>query len=379
MSFQRVTEAFIDRTESYYYESDEAFGTSILAGILEEVYGEDKVVPLSETGALTISSKNKNKGYFIISDYLFYDVTELDSLREFIRAGNHAMFLASSASYELDSTLLHNLLWEESDSDSILHLSIAQTDNVYDLNCHLDQLDTLESRYYSTITIPSEDSIGYIIHGYQQEGEVVSISYPLGQGSIYLHSIPYAFTNVALKQEGMNDYVRKILPLMDIDTLYLDHTYYMDWTDTRDQNILQYIMSQPGLKAAYYLTLATLLLFLISRAKRRQKVVPVILSDENTSLEYVHTVSQLYRSHNQHYKLVKHIETIFNEWVHKKYFIKRDHHNFIDVLSQKSKIEKPKIEKILNQIKSAKGNTRFDEDRLINLHKDLHHFYKNCK
>ena len=147
MSFQRVTEAFIDRTESYYYESDEAFGTSILAGILEEVYGEDKVVPLSETGALTISSKNKNKGYFIISDYLFYDVTELDSLREFIRAGNHAMFLASSASYELDSTLLHNLLWEESDSDSILHLSIAQTDNVYDLNCHLDQLDTLESRY----------------------------------------------------------------------------------------------------------------------------------------------------------------------------------------------------------------------------------------
>jgi len=177
----------------------------------------------------------------------------------------------------------------------------------------------------------------------------------------------------------MNNYVRKVLPLFDIDTLYLDHTYFMDWSDARDQNILQYIMSQPGLKAAYYLTLATLLLFLISRAKRRQKVVPVILSDDNTSLEYVHTVSQLYRSHNSHYKLVKHIETIFNEWVNKKYYLKRDHHNFVDVLAQKSKIEKEKIETILNQMKSAKGNARFDESRLINLHKDLHHFYKNCK
>jgi len=379
MSFQSVTQEYIEPEESFFYESDEAFGTSLLASILEEVYGEDHIVPMSEVGSLSLSSKDENKGYFIIGDYVSYDLTELDSLRAFVEAGNHAMFILSSADLALDTTVLHSLLWEETGQDSIIDLTVTSDDREYQLTCHYEYLDSIEYRFYSGIHMTHEDSLGLQVHSRQQEDKVVSISYPYGEGSVYLHSIPYAFSNISLKQEDMIDYVVKVLPLLDIDTLYLDHTYYMDWSDPRDQNALQYIMSQPGLKAAYYLTLATLLLFLISRAKRRQKVVPVILHDENTSLEYVQTVSQLYRSHNKHYKLVTHIETIFNEWVNKKYYLKRDHTKFVDVLAQKSKIEKEKIEKILQQINAAKGNTRFDEYRLINLHKDLHHFYKNCK
>ena len=379
MSFESVTQEYIEPTESFYYESDEAFGTSILASIFDEVYGEDVVIPLSEAGFLSLSSDDRDKGYFIIGDFINYDITELDSLRAFIEAGNHAMFIVGSVDYHTDTSLLRSFLWEEAGQDSIIHLSLTSDSTSYQLDCYYDHQDTIASRTYSTILTTTDESHDITIHSVQHKDSVVAVSYPVGAGTVYLHSIPYAFSNISLKQKDMYDYVRGVIPLMDIDTLYLDHSYYMDWTDPRDQNILQYIMSQPGLKAAYYLTLATLLLFLISRAKRRQKIVPVVLSDENTSLEYVQTVSQLYRSHNQHHKLVKHIETIFNEWVHKKYYLKRDHLDFVNILSRKSKIEKSKIEKILNQMKSAKDNTRFDEDRLIKLHKDLHHFYKTSK
>lgn len=379
LSYERVESFYIAPTESYYYESDEAFGTSILHSVLKEAYGEEQVVSLSDIGGLSLSSKDSAKAYMIIGNYISYDSNELDSLSAFIAAGNDALIITGEAENPLDSILLRKFLWPEAHSDSIINLSIPRLDKSYELVSHYEYLDSIEYRSYSVIDTTLEDPADYKIHSTLQNGDINAITFYHGEGSIYLHSIPYAFTNISLKQEDMKDYVREVLPLLDVDTLYLDHTYFMDYEDNRDQNILQYIMSQPGLKAAYYLTLLGLLLFLISRAKRRQKVVPVVIPEENTSLEYVQTVSQLYRSHNQHHKLVKHIETIFNQWVSKKYYIKRDHPRYIEVLSQKSKIEQEQIEKLIKQMTSAKGNNRFDEERLTKLYKDLHHFYKNCK
>lgn len=379
LSFERVEERYISPTESFYYESDEAFGSSIFYNILKEVYGEEQVALVSEYGSLPLSSQDSAKGYLIIGDYVSYDSNELDTLSNFIAAGNHAMIITSEVESHMDTTLLRKLLWPQAYTDSIINLSIPRLERSFPLICHYNHIDSIEYRDYSVLDTTYESVSIDNIHSTLEAGDLTSMTFSHGEGSIYLHTIPYAFTNISLKQAPMQEYIRGVLPLLDIDTLYLDHSYFMDWEDHRDQNILQYIMSQPGLKSAYYLTLVGLLLFLISRGKRRQKIVPVVAKEENTSLEYVKTVSELYRSHNKHHQLVNHIETIFDQWVNKKYYLKRDHPRFTEVLSKKSKIEKSTIERLMKQMVSAKDNTRFDEERLVRLYQELHHFYKNCK
>lgn len=67
---------------------------------------------------------------------------------------------------------------------------------------------------------------------------------------------------------------------------------------------MQYVLSQPSLAWAWYLTLIMSLLYLLFRAKREQKVIPVLAEKKNTSLAFVTTIGRLYFLQNQHKDLI---------------------------------------------------------------------------
>ena len=146
-----------------------------------------------------------------------------------------------------------------------------------------------------------------------------------------------------------------------------------------DQNPLDYIMSEPSLKAAYYFLLLGALLFVLFRGKRKQRVIPVIEQNKNTSLEYIDTVSQLFHQQGQHEKLVEHMKNIFYHKMQKKYFIQPGYPDYAKVLAKKSKLPIAELNYVMDRFQNLEDDFSFKEHQLASLNQRLESIYKHIE
>lgn len=113
-----------------------------------------------------------------------------------------------------------------------------------------------------------------------------------GKGHLYLHSEPLILTNYYLLKPGNEKYVQNVFSyLPDRETV---------WFSGDNKNVaesrshLRFILANPGLRYAWWLLLGGLLLFIIFNAKRKQRIVPIIESKKNKSVEFVKSIGNLY-------------------------------------------------------------------------------------
>ena len=378
-TFERKDVSSADWSVDYRLESKEPYGAWMFNEILKIAYGEDQVVPLKEDYFNKINSTAKRKGYLHMSSYIEFSRSQVDSLTSFVEAGNDAMLMTEDWSYTLDTLLSYITIDNEYEGGSTC-LSIMNQSEDYVLNSYYLHFDSNQVAFYSSVNI-DVDSILYdwhIVSSINREYPV-TVNLSVGEGNLFLHTVPDIFTNMALEQEDMSRYALKLLPLLDIDTLYTDNGLFDNPNNEDAKSPLQFVMSQPPLKWAYYVMSGGLLLFVISRGTRKQRVIPTLEQNENTSIEYVNTLGELYRSQNQHYKLAKHLKLIFNQWVKKKYFLQTGEPNYTQRLSQKSRMPEEEIQRLINRLNASENNKRFDDTQLTNLYKDLEQFYKNCQ
>jgi hypothetical protein len=60
------------------------------------------------------------------------------------------------------------------------------------------------------------------------------------------------------------------------------------------ENPLEYILKQPALAIAWYLLVGLAIVWLIFRGKRRQRIIPIIPQNENSSFEFITTIANLH-------------------------------------------------------------------------------------
>ena len=71
------------------------------------------------------------------------------------------------------------------------------------------------------------------------------------------------------------------------------------------QSPFRYFLAHEPLRWALYLTMITIILFMIFTAKRRQRVIPVIHEPANKSLEFTELIGTLYFQKKDHADLVR--------------------------------------------------------------------------
>jgi len=377
-TFERKAVADVNWTVDYSYESQAPHGSWLFYKTLEEVYGQDRMIKLDKENYIPKSEEDIRKGYIFISSYATFELAKVNDLFSFVSEGNDAVLILADHGYYLD-TLLEPYYNYYSLEDSIVTLSKVQDTTTYELSYYYSTFDsTVLTYHYAIDSIDKNDSIDIEVLSYMNDTIPVFIKLPYGAGQFYIHTLPDAFSNIGMKQGGMNDYVLDVMPKLDIDTLYLDHDRYNANYGT-GQSPLQFVMSQPPLRWAYYLIAFGLILFVVSRGRRRQRVIPTLVPNENTSLEYIETLSELYRSQYQHHKLAKHLKVVFHQWIKKKYFISANDPQYVVKIAQKSKVSEGEIERIIHRLNRALDNRRFDDRQLTNLYEDLDQFYNKCK
>ena len=156
-------------------------------------------------------------------------------------------------------------------------------------------LESNEFKYETEADSLVTDSVTYM---------PVAMSRQWGKGEVILVSTPLIFTNYGILDGKNATYIFRLLSQMG--KLPIVRTEgYMKETAQVQQSPFRYLLAHQPLRWALYLTMITIILFMIFTAKRRQRAIPVIQEPANKSLEFTELIGTLYFQKKDHADLVR--------------------------------------------------------------------------
>ena len=199
--------------------------------------------------------------------------------------------------------------------------------------------------YFSKIDTLETTVLGY--HGTDKKKRINFVKVNYRQGQFFIHLQPAAFTNYHLLKDDHAQYTEKLLAYMPKGDIY--------WM-IKDQNGLiesgspyRYILSQPALKWAWYLSLIGIIVFMVFNAKRKQRIIPIIKPLSNTTVDFTKTIGNLYYQEGDHQNLIDKKIIYFLERIRNEYLIDTTvlDENFIKKLQSKTGKELQDIEHLV--------------------------------
>jgi hypothetical protein len=387
-----------DWSESYKTESLEPYGTGLIANLLEDYFGKDKLETgkgKSLTKALAHQDTTGIRNFVFIGAVMPLSESEADTLQRFVSRGNTAFIICKGIPGELRNTL--GFTKDPEEAYELEEATAPQAEmNFYhnDLGnarpYHFKYMYRGDSEnyewYYFNLSHFSDSIQSYARLGYMLPDHPNFIRLSWGKGYFYFHVNPLAFTNYQLMNEQGLEYAEKVFSHLPRERTFLDinrrSPEYVPSSGSHEKGPLSFILSQVSLRWAWYTLLALVVLYFVFRAKRRQRIIPVILPHENTSLEFVQTVGALYYQQHDHQKLSLQKMRLFLLYIRNKYFLPTNvlDDQLMKKLSVKSQVPVEDVQKIFTLYAGFQNTVvDVDQDELIAFHKALDKFYRTCK
>jgi hypothetical protein len=215
---------------------------------------------------------------------------------------------------------------------------------------------------YNIDTIPySYEILGDIEDDYYNN----FIRIDMGKGHLFLHSSPIAFTNYNILNGFTDTYTQDVFSMLPKQDTYWDETYTS--FQMQSQSLLSVIFRYLPIKIAYYFLIALVIAFILTNTFRKQRVIPVFTPPQNTSIELVSSVAELYIHQKDHKNLSDKIIRHFYDYIHQQYYLSPSVLNdrFVEKLSAKSGKSIGDIKELVAGIQKVKNsNNVYDSDLL---------------
>jgi hypothetical protein len=383
---------------TYRAESDQPYGTLFIRNLLESyrpggkfVYNKNK--PLHEI--LDDASVKKGTDYIFIGESVYLDQQDLEALVNFVSNGNDA-FIASLVP---PTDLINRIHKKECDVDITYENNFASsvTFNFYHNSLrtkfgykyayrYRNENESFYWNYFSpAVFCDSTKQITPL--AYQEKGGVNFIKIAYGEGNIYIHSNPLAFTNYYISKEDKAEYASTVLSHLRGKNIVWDEFSKVPFFNNNDpyDSPLYFILQQPSLKYAWWLILFTVIIYVVFATKRMQRAIPVLELKTNTSLEYIKMISSLHFQNGNNVDMARKKMKYFLYFIRSKYGIHAQPFTeaHIKKLAEKSKVKIEDIEVIFNQYnlieKNASAFYNIEGNRLADFYNSIEHFYKTCK
>lgn len=223
------------------------------------------------------------------------------------------------------------------------------------------------------------------------------ISFSYGKGQIYLHTTPIVFSNYYMINDTTMNYCRDALSYLGKGYVYWDEenrTYdYKASNHPSSQNNLtkpnegplEFILSEPGLRMAWYILLVGTVLYLMFGAKRKQRIIEPMENMENTSIEYAEVISQMFMKQSDHKKLISMKMVLFKSFLRDRFKIKLptkmedETDRLYSEISHKSDVKVEHVKNIFENYKYLSSIVTVETNEMLSFHQKLEHFYNNCK
>jgi hypothetical protein len=344
----------IDWRPTYDLSDKIPFGLYVLDQEASNLFKKDSIIKITNTAYEYLEPlynydtlvKNYSAHGTIISINENYEIDDesTNELFYFVHHGNSVFISAQNFSEKLQDSL-HFKLEYEMTLDKGIDLSLANPtfgNTKYNFNLGAG------TSYFSSI-----DTLNTTILGYQEANKSKKVNFikiPYQQGFFYLHTQPAAFTNYHLLKEKHHQYTEKVVSYIPKGNKY--------WLikghngEIVSDSPLRYILSQPALKWAMWLSLIGVFIFIIFNAKRKQRIVPIITPLTNTTVDFTKTIGNLYYQEGDHQNIIDKKIIYFLERIRNEYLIETSilDENFIKKLQLKSGKNINDIEKVVRLI-----------------------------
>ncbi len=388
----------------YQADSKEPYGGYLFYELLKNTTADFEFLKGQPNEYLSELPSYGDKRLLVVYDEFYLNlISTWSEINEFVYNGNSVLFILEKDPANL-KYFYGDYLSVTNDKKTTEQLYFINDKKKYEFQFLVDfEIENYNWKYFRTredITIPLDtiktgdkigitaqgrpDSIIFVIHEKNKENEIVFIEIPYGNGSIFIHRTPMAFTNMALLEEKNVEHLEKVLSKINYNSV-IGNVKNDEQEEPRERKArispIQFILSNAALRWAYYLSLVGLLVFAVFNLKRKQAAIPVTPNRSNSTLEFADALSKVYFQRHNNHTIVAHKQRIFTTFIRTRYHIHpgKDKNEYARLISAKSGMELEKVNEILNTTEQILKFKDITDQRLIDLHKLLDNFYKNCK
>lgn len=394
--------------ETYDRERKDPYGTHVIYELLGSYFEDAPLHPMDDS--LRLPKGGPPANYVFIGAGQYLDSAAAHQLLHFAETGNTVFISSRVLPYELTSELKPYVFcmenywyWEyyQDVKDSVgrfelLHPQLKDTTSHLFKYYYREEVRPYYWQYIDSIMFCEPDS-GLVALGTMNDSLFNFARLAHGDGFFYFHTAPIAFSNIQLLEEPAVRYAERVFSHLVPGPIYWDEHSKVSEEVARQRNRsagsppperrldaqspLQYVLQQPALTWAWYLLLALALLYLLFRAKRRQRIIPVLEENKNTSLEFLSTIGRLYFMQNDHRRLAMQQMKLWRAYVRNRYGLKTMEldDRLIEKLTGKSEIPGEVIQELFSQYRDIEQANRIGDDTLVAFHRKMDFFYKHCK
>ena len=208
-----------------------------------------------------------------------------------------------------------------------------------------------------------------------------------GDGAVYLHTQPSAFSNYNMLNDNY-EYAERVLSYLPTkETLWdpqirrstLDSNSNSNGDDSDDTgSVFGFFWQNESLKWSLYLGFVALIIFMLFNARRKQRPIPIIHPPNNSTLEFTHTMANMYLLNNDHKNMVDKKIQFFLEKVRSRYYLDTANLNseFIEKLALKSGNDLSNTKYLINTILKLNRKSECTPEELMTLNKMIDNFLK---
>lgn len=314
---------------------------------------------------------DSNTAYLLIDPEITMSAEDIDVLLNYVIDGNY-VFLSSGNINKLLSDTLKVEMKRRFDLLNQDSVTINFTSPVLRAEKNYGSQRMTLDGYFNKF-----DTATTVVLGKNHLNDVNFIRMPYGEGAFFIHALPLCFSNYFMLRPFNSDYTAKALSYLppNIHTIFWDEYYKRD--DKNIRHPLRYILNNQWLRAAYYLGLLTILLFIFFEMKRRQRVIAVMAPLRNSSLDFVQTVGNVYFNKRDNKNISTKKINYFLAYIRAGLFLSTSYLNdeFVRALSKKTSVPEEKIRELVSLINEVQQNTNTNDAQLLELNWRMEEFY----
>lgn len=398
--------------EAYSEKNPQPYGTQLLYRLLDTYFAGHPLKTIQEgvAGELPLQPAQA-ANYVFVGEGLYLDSLSTVRLLAFVENGNTALLSSKTIPFDL---MFHLYFRECADAewndyekkrDSVVQVSLRQPALPAPVSLHFAWQNTPKAYQWSFMEADFFcDSLPQRPLGYLNDSLINFAEFPYGKGRFLLHTTPIAFSNYQLLRPEARSYAEGILSHLQNGDIYWDATSRVPEMVARQRNNrnnggsyardleaehpFSYILKHPSLAWAWYLLIGLSLAYLVFRAKRRKRIIPVLPKNENSSYEFISTIANLHFREKNYQNICIQQMRLFLAQLREKYGMVVQLHpetqqpridsSFVSRLSQVSEVPVPQIQNIFTQYAAT---TQYEptEEMMVDFHLALEAFGKQAK
>lgn len=342
-------------------------------------YGCEVAYQLAANGAWESNIERSNKSFYeyynndssgctpvFIAENINFDKESFNSLMAHAKNGNTVFIAGNKSSHQILDRFGIYLDYQLSNESK-------KTYTLFGHPVFTDSSKNWVKNQYSPQFI-WDDSVKNVKSLGTKNGHTNFIEVKHGKGTFLMHLDPMLFTNYYLLKDLSFNYANRVFSLFPNNRLAWDD--FLIYGHRKPPTEMRYVLSSLPMRIAFYLLTILLVMQLTLSWRRKQRMIPVIKPEQNASISYIDTLTNLYLGNKNNRLIANYLIKNFKKNSNRKFLIQWNKPESIikEQLILKSGKSEKEVETLLKQIKITDHKTEISQSELIELNKTIQNF-----